>query len=97
MKKLMTSLFALGLGLSTIGCVNRTITRFEDSPKSPVTALEMRKDSNYVVWFTSVYQFYLCQDTGDKLVCEISCDGKNDAVCPKAGVIQQGGTSVSVR
>jgi hypothetical protein len=97
MKKLMTSLFALGLGLSTIGCVNRTITRFEDSPKSPVTALEMRKDTSYVVWFTSVYQFYLCQDTGDKLVCEISCDGKNDAVCPKAGVIQQGGTSVSVR
>jgi hypothetical protein len=96
MSRLVTSLFALGLGLSCIGCVTRTITRFEDNPKAPVTALEMVKNTNYWVMRTSVYQFYLCQDTGDKLVCSISCDGKNDAVCPKAG-ITSGGTTTNVR
>lgn len=96
MSRLVTSLFALTLAFSCMGCVTRTITRFEDSPKNPVTALEMVKNSNYVVWRTSVYQFYLCQDTGDKLVCEISCDGKNEAVCPKTGVTS-GGTTTNVR
>jgi hypothetical protein len=78
----MTSLFALGLGISCMGCVTRQITRFEDNPKQPVTALELVKSTNYFVMRTQVYQFYLCQDTGDKLICTISCDGKNDAVCP---------------
>lgn len=96
MSKLMTSLFALGVALTATGCVTRTITRFEDNQKAPVTALELVKNSNYWVYRTSVYQFYLCQDTGDKLVCEISCDGKNDAVCPKAG-ITSGGTTTNVR
>jgi hypothetical protein len=82
MNRLMTSLFAFGLGLSCMGCVTRQITRFEDNPKQPVTALELVKSTNYFVMRTQVYQFYLCQDTGDKLVCTISCDGKNDAVCP---------------
>jgi hypothetical protein len=84
MSRWVTSLFALGLGLSCMGCVTRKITRFEDNPKGPVTALEMVKNTNYFVMRTSVYQFYLCQDTGDKLVCTISCDGNNEAVCPKA-------------
>jgi len=96
MNRLVTSLFALALGLSCMGCVTRTITRFEDNPKSPVTALEMVKNENYLVWRTTAYQFYLCQDTGDKLVCQISCDGKNDAVCPKIGVTG-GGTTTNVR
>lgn len=96
MKRLMTSLFLAGLGLSAMGCVTRTITRFEDNPKAPVTALEMVKNTNYFVMRTSVYQFYLCQDTGDKLVCTLSCDGTNDAVCPKAG-ITNGGTTTNVR
>ncbi len=82
MNRLMTSLFVLGLGVSAMGCVTRSITRFEDNPKQPVTALELVKNTNYFVFRKSVYQFYLCQDTGDKLVCELSCDGKNDAVCP---------------
>ncbi len=91
MKRLMTSLLVLGLGISTTGCVTRTITRFEDNPKQPVTALELVKTSYYVFYGKAVYQFYLCQDTGDKLVCELSCDGKNDSVCPmgtnSAGVV----------
>ena len=85
MSRLVTSLFALGMAISCMGCVTRTITRFEDNQKAPVTALEMVKRTSYVFAGTYAYQFYLCQDTGDKLVCEISCDGKNDAVCPKAG------------
>jgi hypothetical protein len=82
MNRLVTSLFALGLGITCMGCVTRQITRFEDNQKSPVTALELVKNTNYFVMRKSVYQFYLCQDTGDKLICEIKCDGKNDAVCP---------------
>lgn len=96
MSRLMTSLFALGLGISSMGCVTRTITRFEDNQKSPVTALEMVKNTNYFVMRKSVYQFYLCQDTGDKLICTISCDGKNDAVCP-AGATTGTYTSTNVR
>lgn len=96
MSRLMTSLFALGLGLSCMGCVTRTITRFEDNPKQPVVALEMVKHTNYFIMGKVVYQFYLCQDTGDKLVCTISCDGKNDAVCP-IGATSGGHTSTNVR
>jgi hypothetical protein len=82
MNRWLTSLFVLGLGVSSMGCVTRTITRFEDNPKQPVTALELVKNTNYFFFRKSVYQFYLCQDAGDKLVCSISCDGKNEAVCP---------------
>lgn len=96
MTRLMTSLIALGLGLSCMGCVTRTITRFEDNPKQPVTALEMVKTTNYFVMRTSVYQFYLCQDTGDKLICKISCDGTNDSVCP-AGAASGTYTTINVR
>jgi hypothetical protein len=97
MSRLMTSLFALGLGLSCMGCVTRQITRFEDNQKSPVTALELVKKTNYVLFpGPVVYQFYLCQDTGDKLVCSISCDGKNDAVCPM-GLTAGSFTTTNVR
>jgi hypothetical protein len=96
MNRLVTSLFALCVGLSCMGCVTRTITRFEDNAKSPVTALELVKNTNYLVMAKSVYQFYLCQDTGDKLVCSISCDGKNDAVCPM-GATNGTYTSTNVR
>jgi hypothetical protein len=79
-----------------MGCVTRTITRFEDNQKSPVTALEMVKNTNYFVMRKSVYQFYLCQDTGDKLVCELKCDGNNDAVCPM-GTASGNYTTTNVR
>lgn len=97
MNRLVTSLFALGLGLSCMGCVTRTITNFEDNPKGPVTALELNKNTHFLgAPISFVHQFYLCQDTGDKLVCELSCDGKNDAVCPK--IFTNGsGTTTNVR
>jgi hypothetical protein len=97
MSRLVTSLFALGLGITTMGCVTRSITRFEDNPKQPVTALELVKNTNYFVMRKSVYQFYLCQDTGDKLICEIKCDGKNDAVCPMGAGSGGGFTTTNVR
>lgn len=97
MNRLVTSLFALGLGLSCMGCVTHTITRFEDNPKGPVTALELNKNTEFFGRIlSSVHQFYLCQDTGDKLVCQISCDGKNDAVCPRLFTTNSG-TTTNVR
>lgn len=96
MKRWMASLFVLALSVTSMGCVTRTITRFEDNPKQPVTALELVKNSYYVFYASSVYQFYLCQDTGDKLICELSCDGKNDSVCPM-GATAGGVVTTNVR
>jgi hypothetical protein len=86
MKNLITGLFALGIALSSTGCVFRHVTRFEDNQKAPLTALEMDKTTSYIVMAKTVHQFYLCQDTGEKLVCKLSCDGTNDVVCPAAQV-----------
>ncbi len=97
MNRLTTALFALVLAASATGCVTRTITRFEDNQKAPVTALEVRKTTSY--WFSrkEVHQFYLCQDTGNQLVCRLSCDGKNDVVCPAAAGSGGAMTTTNVR
>ena len=71
------------LALASTGCVTRTITHFEDNEKSPVTALEVNKHFTVLGFYSKVtHQFYLCQDTGNQLVCKLSCDGANDTVCP---------------
>lgn len=85
MSRLTTALFALGIALFSTGCVTRTVMRFEDNQKAPLTLLEVRKQTSYVVApGPIVYQFYMCQDLGEKLVCKLSCDGTNDVVCPMA-------------
>jgi hypothetical protein len=85
MSRFTTALFALGIALVSTGCVTRTVTRFEDNQKSPLTLLEVKKQTSYVIApGPIVYQFYMCQDMGEKLVCKLSCDGKNDVVCPMA-------------
>ncbi len=87
------ALLSFGLVAFSTGCVSRQITRFEDNQKSPVTALEVSKVENYVFFAKATHQFYLCQDTGDKLICKLSCDGKNDVVCPAASAGYTGATS----
>jgi len=91
------ALLSLGLVVFATGCVTRQITRFEDNQKSPVTALEVNKTENYFVFVKKTHQFYLCQDTGNKLVCKLSCDGNNDVVCPAAGANAYTGATTNVR
>jgi len=95
MKRLSMALFSLGLMALSTGCVTRTITSFEDNYTKPLTAVEVLKTENYLFYGKRTHQFYMCQDMGDKLVCKLSCDGANDAVCPAAGANGMGrGTNV---
>jgi len=85
MSRLITALTALSIALLATGCVTRQVTRFEDNQKSPLTLLEVKKTTSYLVFpGPVVYQFYMCQDAGEKLICKLSCDGQNDVVCPAA-------------
>lgn len=93
MSRIPMALASLALAALATGCVTRTITRFEDNQKSPVTALEVSKFENYLFFAKKTHQFYLCQDTGDKLICKLSCDGTNDVVCPQAGGSYAGATT----
>jgi hypothetical protein len=93
MIRIPMAILSLGLVALSAGCVTRTVTRFEDNQKSPVTALEVSKFENYLFFAKKTHQFYLCQDTGDKLICKLSCDGKNDVVCPQAQGGYNGATS----
>ena len=98
MNRLATALFSLILAASATGCVTRTITRFEDNQKAPVTALELNKVTRYWIFGSKmVHQFYMCQDTGNQLVCKLSCDGKNDVVCPAAAGSGGQLTSTNIR
>jgi hypothetical protein len=84
------------LALASSGCITRTITHFEDNQKSPVTALEVNRQFTILGLYSSVtHQFYLCQDTGNQLVCKLSCDGATDAVCPKAATTDGGVTTTT--
>lgn len=93
MSRLMIALSLLGIAVTSTGCVTRHVTRFEDNQKAPLTALELDKRTDYFVMRKFVHQFYLCQDTGDKLVCKLSCDGTNDVVCPAAATSGNGATT----
>jgi hypothetical protein len=97
MSRLTTALFALGIALVSTGCVTRQVTRFEDNQKSPLTLLEVKKTTTFFSPIKVVYQFYMCQDTGEKLVCKLSCDGANDVVCPAAAGSGGVGTTTNVR
>lgn len=96
MSRIPMAIAALTLALLSSGCVTRTVTYFKDNQKSPVTALEVAKTQNYLFFTKKTHQFYLCQDTGDKLLCKLSCDGQNDVVCPMAGA-GMGGSGTNVR
>jgi hypothetical protein len=83
MKKLAL-LAALAIGSSlTTGCVTRRIVTFEDHEKLPVTSMQVIKHTNYLIFQTFEHQFYLCQDGGNSLTCNLQCGGaKNDLKCP---------------
>jgi hypothetical protein len=98
MNRLTTALFTLLLAASATGCVKRTVARFEDNQKAPVTALEVRKITSYWIFGRKeVHQFYMCQDTGSQLVCKLSCDGTNDVECPAAAGNGNTVTSSNIR
>lgn len=99
MTRLITALFMLGIAATSTGCVSYRVTRFEDNQKAPLLALEVDKQTSYVVSSAMKiqHQFYLCQDTGDKLICKLSCDGTNDVVCPRATVVDANQTTIHVR
>lgn len=86
----------LGTSLTT-GCVTRNIISFEDHQKQPVTSMEVIKTTNYVFYRTAEHQFYLCQDTGSALTCNLQCGGKTDLTCPKAMTNGNRGASSNVR
>jgi hypothetical protein len=82
---LRKSVFAFALlGLTTTGCVKRTITAFQDHPTSQVTALEVFKHSNYIFFQKFEHIFYSCTDQASQLVCKRLCGGATDLECPMA-------------
>jgi hypothetical protein len=71
--------------IASTACISRRIIAFDDHPKLPVTSMEVLKHTNYLFIQTDEHQFYLCQDTGSALSCNLQCGGpKNDLVCPKS-------------
>src|SRR5438105_1643895 len=88
-------LFLAAMGIGT-GCVKRSILAFEDHPTYAVTSLELSESKSYYVYKTHEHRFYMCVDTGDKLVCKRACGGTTDLGCPSA-VATGYGTSSNVR
>lgn len=81
------------VGLATLGgCVHYSVIgatdhgdeRRKEPGKLPITALETMKISNYFFSISAEHQFWVCQDTGDALVCDRRCGGKTDLTCPEA-------------
>ncbi|GEM_PF-1696037 len=85
----------LALGALSMGCTRRTILAFDDHPTHSLTTLQAFQSKFYVFWGDSEHQFFLCTDTGDKLVCKRSCGGDTDLACPKS--VDTGYSSTNVR
>ena len=87
---------ALALGsLSFGGCASRRIKAFDDHQKHALSTLETFQTTNYWLWIDQEYQFYMCRDTGDQLVCRRECSGTNDVKCPQGAFVGlAGGTNV---
>lgn len=67
----------------TTGCAKRTILAFDDHPQHNLTTLQAFRTKSYLFWSDTEHQYFLCTDTGDKLVCKRSCGGGTDLECPK--------------
>jgi hypothetical protein len=78
------------LGALATGCTSyRVLSAFDQGDErrkepgeQPVTQLETLKTTNYFFSFVIEHQFWLCQDTGDTLLCERRCGNKTDLECP---------------
>lgn len=93
-RSLAGMLFAF-LALASTGCAKRTILAFDDHPQNNLTTLQALRVKSYVFWSDSEHQYFLCTDTGDKLVCKRSCGAGTDLECPKT--VDTGYNSSNVR
>lgn len=75
------ALLALPLALAS-GCSTYRIHSAEDHGALPVLKLETVRTTWAVFWAETEHQFWLCQDRGDELVCQRSCGGQTDLMCP---------------
>ncbi|MFO0665617.1 MAG: hypothetical protein U0174_16800 [Polyangiaceae bacterium] len=95
--KNILALSLLGLaGLSSVGCMSRSVTSFEDHQRHPVTAMEAVRTNTYLFSKTYTHEFFNCQEKGDTLVCKPLCGSKTDLQCP-AYTPGSGGGSTNVR
>ncbi|MCC6526516.1 MAG: hypothetical protein IT373_27960 [Polyangiaceae bacterium] len=85
--KLLVSAAALSL---LGGCVRYQVLAASDQGDErrknpgtlPVTQLETLKTTNYYFVITIEHQFWLCQDSGDTLLCDRRCGSGTDLECP---------------
>ncbi len=80
MRKLIV--FALSSLAFSSACTTYQIRSAESHDKMPVLKLETIRTSNWFFWAEIEHQFWMCQDSGDDLLCERSCGGRQDIECP---------------
>lgn len=75
-------LFASALAIAATGCTMYQIRSAESHGTMPVMKLETIRTTQ-ILFITEVeHQFWMCQDTGDDLLCERSCGIDQDLQCP---------------
>lgn len=82
--------------LASSGCTTYRIRSAEDHGAMKVLKLETIKTTNAFLWVDVEHQFWLCQDTGDDLVCRRSCGQNRDLQCPTF-VASDGGMTTNTR
>ncbi len=81
MRHLMLLAFS-SLVLASTACTTYQIRSAESHGTMPVMKLETIR-TTYLLFLAEVeHQFWMCQDTGDDLLCERSCGGRQDLQCP---------------
>lgn len=76
------TLFATSLLLG--GCVSRTIENIHDHPTRPLTLVETKRVKTFLKMpISDKYEYWMCQDKGNRLICELMCDGERDVACPE--------------
>lgn len=86
MSTIMRCALALGFAAALGGCARYQILEFQDhsNAETKLNQLQVLKTTSYGVWATVEHQFWMCTDNGDELVCNRSCGGDLDIVCPSA-------------
>jgi len=76
-------LFAVAsLALASTACSTYQIRSAENHGTMPVMKLETIRTTYVLFWTEVEHQFWMCQDTGDDLLRERSCGGRQDLQCP---------------
>lgn len=87
------TMLAVALAAAASACTTYTIRHFDDHPTENVTQLETNKIEDWGFFTSFEHQFWLCQDKGDKLVCERRCGDGTDLTCPAAAISGAGITT----